>query len=248
MKALTLTPGQTFHRWTVKHRAEKQSKQGVMWVCVCECGREQALAAGRLRAGASKGCFYCWRGKGLDTQAMKAMRARGASHDQISKHFGVSRFTVRRHVGSNGRYSNWMWRNYSKVERLRGEGHSWVEILELTGHPYKREFDICAAYSRERRHRLREKIERGQLVAVHQLTKEGLSASAIAERLGMTERSVQRKRARGVPELDLPRIRSLLGRGVDWRSIWSRLGCPTEDSQVLRVWFEALDVEEAIAA
>lgn len=244
MKAIDLA-GKTFGRWTVKGPSDQKSRQGRMWVVVCECGREAVKSAGYLNSGKSGSCTSCPKRKIKSPEILRQMRERGAELQEIAAKFGVSVFTVQRHVPNNGRYSNWMWKNFDKVKAWRRAGKTWEEILPLVHPHYTTLPSLQDAWGRERRHRLRKKF---RLVAeVASMTQRGASAATIAKALNISTRTVIRYRHWSVPVLDLGRIRMLQARGVDWRSIWSRLGRPTEDSQELSVWFELLDADEAEA-
>lgn len=60
--ALRDLTGQTFHRWTVIHRArDRKTLYGprVYWICRCACGRNRDVMGSNLKSGKSKSCGRC---------------------------------------------------------------------------------------------------------------------------------------------------------------------------------------------
>ena len=51
--------GLRFSRLLVQHKSERHSPAGALWVCLCDCGRQTTVAAGKLRSGkiVSCGCY-----------------------------------------------------------------------------------------------------------------------------------------------------------------------------------------------
>jgi hypothetical protein len=48
--------GRKFGRLNVIKKAEKQNKQGVLWLCRCDCGNEKILDTYHLNSGKTKSC------------------------------------------------------------------------------------------------------------------------------------------------------------------------------------------------
>ena len=51
-----ISAGDTFHRWTVVSRGEKDKKGRTQWLCKCECGQHRSLLGCKLKSGHSKSC------------------------------------------------------------------------------------------------------------------------------------------------------------------------------------------------
>lgn len=235
--------GKTFGSWTVKH-SEGSSRQGQLWRVVCKCGKEAVRPAAYLIQGRSKSCRNCKEIKKLPLEQIREGRQRGTSINALSKKYGVCPATIRRKLGGpDGRQPNWMWRHFSHINAARERGQTWKSLLKES--PYRSCPDIIQAFSREKRRRLSERW--APRARTWLMTQRGMSAAEVAKELCAAERSVARWRQNPPPEIDMGRIRMLQARGVDWQSIWSRLGYPTEDALSLRVWFELLDADEAEA-
>lgn len=55
MKAADLT-GEKFGKLTVVKRVTNETKNGVFWLCKCDCGNESVVKASNLRSGSTKSC------------------------------------------------------------------------------------------------------------------------------------------------------------------------------------------------
>jgi hypothetical protein len=51
--------GRTFGLWHVIEYAGRRENGKTYWLCKCQCGREQEVAAHALRSGNSSGCSHC---------------------------------------------------------------------------------------------------------------------------------------------------------------------------------------------
>lgn len=56
--------GEKFGKWTVIQENGKNRHGQLMWLCVCECGKESVVMGGDLRTGRSKSCG-CWHKENL---------------------------------------------------------------------------------------------------------------------------------------------------------------------------------------
>jgi hypothetical protein len=105
--------GLPFHNWTVIRRVPNRfykSGSRVYWLCKCNCGVEQEVAAQDLREGTSKRCRKC---QGLDPRSSSFLSQRGAP----STNFLLQR-SRRREPGASA--GNALFLHYRAGAKVRG--------------------------------------------------------------------------------------------------------------------------------
>lgn len=112
MQAVDIT-GQKFGLWTVVARAPKRKQGNAIWWCRCECGAENAVSGGELKAGLSKSCG-CRRAECNRLKAAKHV-THGLSHTPEYTCWGSMRHRCRNPKSS--KYADYGGRGISVCER-----------------------------------------------------------------------------------------------------------------------------------
>lgn len=236
--------GQTFSDWTVLHRKPPESgDRYVYWHCLCSCGHEEDVIAQNLWTGRSPHCIHCRHRKRFDEVKLKRLRKAGKTWPEIEASIGISRRTLQRRKKTEfdrSRYDGWVLKHFDEVDAAHKQGVPWVTIA--TWAPLS-DRALVTAYARERARRLADRLVEYEADAVrqtHEMTAQGMSAVAIAERLGVAERTVVRYRrsvVESMPSINIERIQKLLARKLDWGSINRRVGKPFEYGAELEVYY-----------
>lgn len=186
--------GQKFGAWTAIEQAPRPpglKQLGTFWRCRCECGNEEIINGGRLRAGRMKrGCLTCsgrlhgktGRNCSPTYNSWRAMRGRCLRPDDT--HF--------RYYGGRGITICDRWRdsfpNFLADMGVRPQGKS-LDRIDVDG-PYSPDNCRWADRKTQARNTPRYKITDEQRIAIKEAASYGVPARAIATLCGVARSTI----------------------------------------------------------